>query len=217
VTDLGSANGTFVNNRQEQGGLLRDGDYLRIGNCLYRFLAGGNVEADYHEEIYRLTILDALTQVHNRRYLIEFLEREVIRAVRHTRPLALILLDIDYFKSLNDRLGHLAGDMALRELCDRMRPTLGPDELLARYGGEEFALVLPESSTTQALRAAERIRRLVAERPFMFERTAYGLTISAGVAATQGGAQASVAELLQSADTNLLQAKLRGRNCVFSS
>ena len=77
---------------------MRDGDYLRVGNCIYRFLAGGNVEADYHEEIYRLTIVDALTQIANVRYFNEFLDREVLRTVRHRRPLSLVLFDIDRFK-----------------------------------------------------------------------------------------------------------------------
>jgi len=217
VADLGSANGTFVNNSQHLGGVLQDGDYLRVGNCLYRFLAGGNVEAEYHEEIYRLTILDALTQVHNRRYLNEFLEREVTRAVRHNRPLALVLLDIDHFKAVNDRMGHLAGDMALRELGNRLRPLVGPDELLARYGGEEFALVLPEATSAQAVRTAERLRRVIADRPFTFEGTVFPLTVSAGVATTPGGSQALVADLLQNADSNLFQAKLHGRNRVFPS
>src|SRR5438067_5379550 len=87
VTDLDSTNGTFVNNQRRQEAVLRDGDYLRIGNCIYRFLAGGNIEAEYHEEIYRLTVLDGLTQVHNRRYLTEFFDREVVRSQRHGRPL----------------------------------------------------------------------------------------------------------------------------------
>src|SRR5947207_496965 len=121
VTDLNSTNGTFVNNARKQDGALRDGDYLRIGNCIYRFLGGGNIEAEYHEEIYRLTVLDGLTQVHNRRYLTEFLDREIARSNRHNRPLALIMLDIDRFKSINDRFGHLVGDMTLRELCARVR------------------------------------------------------------------------------------------------
>jgi diguanylate cyclase (GGDEF)-like protein len=217
VADLGSTNGTFVNNSAEQGGVLRDGDYLRVGNCLYRFLAGGNVEAEYHEEIYRLTIRDSLTQVHNRRYLNEFLEREVARAVRHNRPLAVILFDIDRFKSVNDGMGHLAGDLALRELCSRVRPAIGPDELLARYGGEEFAIVLPEATSEIARATAERVRQIVASRPFEFDGRRYALTVSAGVAVTTGGTHSTVADLLRSADSNLYMAKLNGRNRVVFS
>src|SRR5262245_7709420 len=173
VTDLGSTNGTFVNNHQEQSGVLRDGDYLRIGNCIYRFLGGGNLEAEYHEEIYRLTVIDGLTQVHNRRYLNEFLDREMARSSRHNRPLALIMLDIDHFKSINDEFGHLVGDLTLRELCARVRTVVRADELLARYGGEEFAVVLPEADLVQAREVAERIREVMAQQPFAFNGVTY--------------------------------------------
>src|SRR5262245_10259005 len=103
VRDQQSTNGTFVNDRQLDGPcLLQDGDYLRVGNCIYRYLSGGNIEAEYHEEIHRLTILDGLTHVHNQRYLNEFLEREVVRSQRHSRPLAVVMFDIDRFKAIND-------------------------------------------------------------------------------------------------------------------
>src|SRR5207302_7344387 len=109
LTDLQSTNGTFVNDHPVSAHRLRDGDYLRVGNCIYRYLAGGNVEADYHEEIYRLTIIDALTEIHNKRFLLEFLDRELARSERYRRPLALLLFDIDHFKAVNDAIGHLGG------------------------------------------------------------------------------------------------------------
>src|SRR5262249_999580 len=105
VTDLGSTNGTFINNTAVASAALRDGDSLRVGNCIYRFLAGGNVEAEYHEEIYRLTIIDALTETHNKRYLLDFLERELARSQRHRRPLSLVLFDIDRFHGITDASG----------------------------------------------------------------------------------------------------------------
>src|SRR5262249_43190695 len=145
VADLGSTNGTFLNDALVARAPLKDGDYLRVGNCIYRFLAGGNVEADYHEEIYRLTITDGLTQTHNKRYLLEFLDRELARSQRHTRPLSLVLFDIDRFKAINDELGHLAGDHVLRELAACVKAAVRREELFARYGGEEFAVVLPET------------------------------------------------------------------------
>jgi two-component system, cell cycle response regulator len=216
VTDLGSTNGTFVNNQRKQGGALRDGDYLRIGNCIYRFLAGGNIEAEYHEEIYRLTVLDGLTQVHNRRYLTEFLDREVARSARHGRPLALIMLDIDHFKSINDRFGHLVGDLTLRELCGRVRGVVRQDELFARYGGEEFAIVLPEADLHRARGVAERVREVTEKQPFAFNGVTYPVTVSLGAAVATPGEQLPTPELLARADKNLYKAKATGRNRVVA-
>src|SRR5436309_3298454 len=109
AVDLQSTNGTFVNDVPASICKLKDGDYLRVGNCIYRYLGGGNVEAEYHEEIYRLAIIDGLTEVPNKRYLLEFLNRELARSARHERPLSLLLFDIDHFKSVNDDRGHLCG------------------------------------------------------------------------------------------------------------
>src|SRR5262249_7485101 len=148
---------------------LQDGDTLRIGICMFRFLTGSNLEAEYHEEIYRLTILDALTEVHNKRYLLDFLDRELARASRHRRPMTLILFDLDHFKRVNDEFGHLCGDHTLRELAARVRSAIRRDELLARYGGEEFAVVLPESGVEDALGVAERIRAAVEAGPFEYD------------------------------------------------
>src|SRR5436305_4578608 len=127
ATDLGSTNGTFVNDTPADRTPLNDGDYLRVGNCLFRFLAGGNVEADYHEELYRLAILDALTGLYNKLYLMDYLQRELARSARYNRPLALILFDIDHFKSINDTMGHLAGALPVRDLAGRLRSEICGD------------------------------------------------------------------------------------------
>jgi diguanylate cyclase (GGDEF)-like protein len=218
VYDQQSTNGTFVNDRQlDNSWLLQDGDYLRVGNCIYRYLAGGNIEAEYHEEIYRLTILDGLTQIHNRRYLTEFLEREVIRSQRHARPLSVLMFDIDKFKSINDTFGHLCGDFVLRELADIVRGSVRKEDLFARYGGEEFVLVLVETNLEEAVGVAERIRGSVAANQFRFESTPVKLTISIGVASTTGDMNMTPEALLRTSDENLYQAKRTGRNKVVSS
>jgi diguanylate cyclase (GGDEF)-like protein len=213
VRDLNSTNGTFVNHTRQREGTLKDGDYVRVGNCIYRFLTGGNLESHYHEEIYRLAVVDGLTLVHNRRALNAFLDRELIRAARHGRSLAAAVIDIDHFKSVNDRLGHLAGDLALRELCARIKGVVREDEMFARYGGEEFAVVLPEADLPGAMAAAERIRALVEARPFTFNDKTYPLTVSIGVAVLAGDAD-TADDLLARADENLYAAKRGGRNCV---
>ena len=217
VSDQNSTNGTFVNDKQLAGPrMLRDGDYLRVGNCLYRYLAGGNIEAEYHEEIYRLTIVDALTQIHNTRYLNEFLAREVVRSQRHDRPLSLLALDIDRFKTLNDSLGHLCGDFVLRELADVIRGNVRQEDLFARCGGEEFVVVLVETNREGAVTVAERLREAVEKHQFRFEATPINLTISIGVASTSGDPGTSAVVLRREADEKLYEAKRTGRNRVCS-
>lgn len=214
VMDLQSTNGTFVNDVRVTQQLLKDGDYLKVGNGIYRFLAGGNIEAEYHEEIYRLTIVDALTDIHNKRYFLDFLGRQLSLATRYARPLALAIFDIDRFKSVNDQLGHLGGDATLRELAHRVKKAVRKDDLFARYGGEEFAIVMPETIRKDALQVAEQLRRLVERHPFEYAGHQYKVTISVGVSASTGEEWLAASELIRQADENLYQAKRQGRNRV---
>jgi diguanylate cyclase (GGDEF)-like protein len=217
VVDLQSTNGTFVNDKQVETPVrLSDGDYLRVGNCIYKFLSGGNIEAHYHEEIYRLTIVDGLTDIHNQRYLLEFLDREVARSVRHDRPLALLMFDIDRFKAVNDTYGHLCGDFVLRELSHRIKGQVRREDLFARYGGEEFCMVLVETRLDEAVEVAERVRLAVAEQPFHFEGQLLPVTVSIGIAGTAGReAGLCPTELIRRADEKLYRAKDAGRDRVM--
>jgi diguanylate cyclase (GGDEF)-like protein len=215
AVDLQSTNGTYVNDVPASMYKLKDGDYLRVGNCIYRFLIGGNVEAEYHEEIYRLTIIDGLTEIHNKRYLMEYLDRELARSGRHNRPLSLVMIDIDRFKAINDQFGHLGGDFTLREIAMRIKGNVRKEELFARYGGEEFAVVLPETPIEGALIVAERILNVVGQTPFQFEDKTFSVTVSLGVVATQGE-NITPTELIRRADEKLYSAKEQGRNRVCS-
>lgn len=216
AVDLQSTNGTFVNDIPASMCRLKDGDYLRIGNCIYRFLTGGNVEAEYHEEIYRLTIIDALTEIHNKRYFLEFLDRELARSSRYDRPLSLVMLDIDRFRVINEELGHLGGDFTLRELAFRIKGNIRKEELFSRFGGEEFAIVLPETASEGAVSLADRLLRVVGQQTFQYEDRPYSVTISAGVTTTQGEKTITPSELIRRADEKLYQAKREGRNRVCS-
>jgi diguanylate cyclase (GGDEF)-like protein len=214
LSDLGSTNRTFINDVSSATCKLKDGDYLRIGNCIYRFLAGNNVEAAYHEEIYKRTIIDALTDVHNKRYLLEYLDRELARSARFHRPISLVMFDIDHFKWINDELGHLAGDYTLRELAACVKSVIRREEEFARYGGDEFAVVLPETAREHALMFAERIRGLVSTRRFQYTGRDFPVTVSMGLAVTTGEKPLTSTDLIRLADENLYQAKREGRNRV---
>ncbi|HEV3205196.1 MAG TPA: GGDEF domain-containing protein [Gemmataceae bacterium] len=213
--DLKSTNGTIINDQTISLGKLNDGDFLKIGNWIFRFLDGANVVTAYHEEIYNLTIIDPLTGIYNRRYLEEFLDREMARAARFDRPLGFILLDIDHFKSINDRLGHLGGDETLKEIAGRIKKTIRKHELFARFGGEEFAVVLPEASPEETVQMAERLRQLVQEKPFCFKEIVFAMTVSLGAISFQGNKFLTIEDLIGKADDRLHQAKESGRNCVI--
>jgi two-component system cell cycle response regulator len=213
VEDLQSTNGSYVNDVPVTKSVLRDADFLKIGAAIFKFLSGAGVEASYHEEIYKMTIVDALTGAHNKRYFLEFLEREIARCARYRRPLSLLMFDIDHFKAINDKHGHLTGDYVLRELSRRLLGRVRREELLARYGGEEFAAVLPETDITGARTFGEQIRRLVADQPFEYEGDSFPVTVSVGVATVEGE-DVDVTAFIKTADDNLYRAKREGRNRV---
>jgi two-component system, cell cycle response regulator len=214
IADQGSTNGTYVNELQVTERALADGDQVKIGNAIFKFLSGGNVEANYHEAIYRMTIIDGLTEAANKRYFLEFLDREMARCARYQRPLSLVMFDLDHFKQINDTHGHLAGDFVLREMSRRLRSRIRKEELLARYGGEEFVVVLPEAGHPGAMDFAEQLRRLVEREPFLFEEDSIPLTISVGVATIDGDPAIDTAQFVKLVDENLYRAKRGGRNRV---
>jgi diguanylate cyclase (GGDEF)-like protein len=213
VRDLGSTNGTYVNDDPVDEHVLRDGDLIKVGRTIFKFLTGGNIENAYHEEIYRLTTVDGLTQIYNKRYFMEVLEREISRSHRYGRELSLIMFDIDHFKNVNDTYGHLAGDHVLKHLASVIKQRIRREDIMARYGGEEFAIILPEIDNYNSRQFAEKIRRLVEKTVFKFEDTVIPVTISIGVATSNVDTNAPE-EFIKLSDENLYEAKRRGRNCV---
>ena len=217
LEDMGSTNGTFVNERRVQRVRLSEGDLLRFGDAIYKFLSGSNVESAYHEAIHTMAIQDAMTGIHNKRYFMEFLEREIAVCVRHSHPLTLVMFDVDHFQKINDGHGHLAGDAVLKDLAARIKPRIRREDLFARYGGEEFACVLPSTALPGGIVFAEHLRTLIEERATVFDNQVIKFTISLGVTTLHRETGVDPASLIKRADENLYSAKRNGRNRVVPS
>ncbi len=157
---------------------------------------------------------DALTGLLNRREIVEALRRELARARREKKPVTVIMADIDHFKTVNDQLGHLAGDEVLAEVGRRLRTELRTYDAAGRYGGEEFLLVLPGCSLTSALIRADQVRLSLSKTPVATTAGSQKVTVSMGVAVANGGAEVELQSLLHLADLGLYRAKKEGRNRV---
>lgn len=155
---------------------------------------------------------DALTGLPNRRAFDEDLSRRFAEWRRHNGNLSLLLIDIDHFKSVNDRFGHLAGDAMLRQVSDVLRATLRESDIVCRFGGEEFAVVLPQSDAFEGCQAARRAREAIEKQVFSYDELALRITISCGVA--QAGENDSPSTMLKRTDQALYASKHAGRNCV---
>lgn len=165
-------------------------------------------------ELERLITLDPLTELFNRRHFFELTQKEMDRCQRYNRPLSVIMLDIDKFKRVNDMFGHLAGDRVLVQTAQRIEKALRKVDSACRYGGEEFAVLLPETNLMQAEMVAQRLWRVIGERPAVSAELKIPITISVGVASYKPGGALSVDTLLDQADQAMYLAKKSGRNQV---
>jgi two-component system, cell cycle response regulator len=162
-------------------------------------------------------ITDALTGLHNRRYMENHLGTLMEQAIMRCRPLSILILDIDFFKAVNDTHGHSAGDEVLEEFARRLKKAVRGIDLACRYGGEEFVVVMPDTDIAMATAVAERLRRRIAAEPFPINRNARTakVTISIGIAAMRSS-EDKPAEIIKRADQALYRAKREGRNRVVA-
>ncbi|MBI3185587.1 MAG: GGDEF domain-containing protein [Myxococcales bacterium] len=218
VSDMGSTNGTFLNGERVATKALQDGDKIQVGTAtILKFSYQDALDEAVQKNLYESATRDGLTQLHNKKYFTEALAKEFAHALRHQAPLALLMLDVDHFKKVNDTYGHPAGDYVLQTLGAKLGEALRADDLAARYGGEEFAVILREATLEQAAICAERLRASLAATSFEFGGTKLPVTISIGVACASPGGQIPTAEdLVAAADRNLYQAKRSGRNRVVA-
>jgi diguanylate cyclase (GGDEF)-like protein len=216
IEDLGSTNGTFVDGERVQGMcVLSDGCRIFLGShTVLHFRLHDAVELEAAREAYALTVRDSLTGLFNRRHLQERLESEVAFARRHGTSLALVLLDVDHFKQLNDQHGHAVGDAALCQLARALSDLTREEDVLARYGGEEFALVARSIDREATLALAERMRTCIDTQRLPTEHGPIAFTVSIGIAFSEAGEDMSSQYLFGAADRALYASKDSGRNRV---
>jgi diguanylate cyclase (GGDEF)-like protein len=214
VADLGSTNGTYLNDEEVlEETPLRGGDLMKVGGAIFKFLSGGNVEALFHEEMYRLATLDTLTSARDRRFLWGFLERATRRCLSLDQALSVVLFEADAFRTTVGADGRPARDYVLRELADLVRPRVRDEECFARHFGERFAVVLPGAGSDNAHLFAEKFRILVEEHAFAFQGRDLPVTASVGVVDLAAG-MTEPAQLMKVAEANLLRAQRAGGNQV---
>ena len=164
-----------------------------------------------------LATTDYLTNIYNRSHFMDMSLNEISRAKQLGHPVAVILIDIDHFKQVNDTYGHKAGDIAIKAVVDACRSVLCAKDIFGRYGGEEFAVLLPETAYDVALESAERMRKKIAETVISVDSAKLFITASFGVVGTDNAMNVGLDELLKSADMAMYRAKAAGRNCVMLS
>ena len=189
------------------------GDRRRIIEAAAALLAVSVKNAQLFREVKDNSVKDALTGCFTRGHAIEVIDAELRRARRSQTPVSLIMFDLDHFKDVNDRYGHLCGDAVLSAVGKRMKEVLRGSDLKCRYGGEEFLVLLPETPLHGARRVAETLRREIAERPVPWAGEGLTVTASFGLAQTMPG-EVNVQSVIARADQALYRAKDDGRNCV---
>jgi diguanylate cyclase (GGDEF)-like protein len=219
--DLGSTNGTFVNGRRiptHAAVAIGDGSRLQLGSAtLLKYLKLDPCEEGFQRDLYERSVRDNLTGLYNRGYFLSQIGPLAELNSICELGMALILVDIDHFKRVNDTHGHNVGDMILREVAEVIRESTRGEDLVARYGGEEFILALPSCSLEQATERAERIRTRLSSRVIDASQCRVRVTASLGLAFAPAGRVRDVAALITAADQALYKAKASGRNQVSAS
>ncbi|HRA88819.1 MAG TPA: GGDEF domain-containing protein [Planctomycetaceae bacterium] len=217
VIDLGSRNGTFVDDKiLRERRRLHGGELIRLGSTILKFMSSMDEEAQYHAVVQELMTRDPLTNAFNRSYLISTLEKLLPRLQSSKQFLSVIMIDIDYFKKVNDSHGHMVGDEVLRIFSERIRRGLREDDFFCRMGGEEFVVICQRAQLKDAVRIAERIRLTVSSNPFSTQSGVLSITCSLGVATCDPASPGTVDDLLSRADDLMYLAKGTGRNRVCS-
>ena len=219
LEDPGSSNGTFLAGERVQRRMVEDGDVFQLGpRVMLRFNRESRAQAQMMRQLYESSVKDPLTGVSNRRHLDARLQEEMSFAARHGTDLAVLIIDVDHFKRVNDTHGHDAGDVVLKQLARSMRAQIRAEDFLARYGGEEFMILARGIGLKDALAFGGRLCSVVESLSIKTSEQRIGITVSIGVS-TLGACGRSLEPraLIKAADENLYRAKQAGRNRVVGS
>jgi two-component system, cell cycle response regulator len=222
LTDLGSTNGTYLNNRRiapHHACRLEDGDRIQLGSSfVVKFVGLDPCDEQFQREMFERTVRDTLTGLYNRAYFLDQLGPAAETGAARGLGLAVLMLDVDHFKAINDNYGHDAGDAVLKDIAQVLRECTRSEDLVARYGGEEFVVALTVNAPDQATERAERIRAAIASRRCASVCAGSGqaprVTASIGLAFARPGRTRNTSALITAADHGLYQAKRSGRNRV---
>jgi diguanylate cyclase (GGDEF)-like protein len=220
LTDLNSTNGTILNGKAIDHAFLQDGDKFEVGDQLIRFEMLDEIDREFQKQIHRLLVHDELTGLLTSKSFFSELRREAARAQAESIPFCVLMMDIDYFKEVNDTYGHLVGSETLEEVGAVIKQALRAGDVGARFGGEEFAAFLLDADYDQGLIAAERVRSAIEKHEFSAVRRGsseaprtHRITISLGLASFPEDGRDPI-QLVELADSALYRAKRSGRNCV---
>lgn len=216
ITDLTEGNGLLLNGIPVKVHWLhQDGQVIQVGRASVKFLSGDGVESLCFAEMYRRDITDFLTEVYNKSFFSQTLEKEVLRANRYRRNLSIMVIDLDEFGKVNKLYGQLAGDAVLKQAAACMKSGIRATDILGRVGGEEFAVLFPETDLLGAMDLAERLRTKLEETPCVLTNHTLRITLSAGVTTLEKKMNSQ--EFFAKANDFMRSAKNNGRNRVQSS
>jgi diguanylate cyclase (GGDEF)-like protein len=214
LVDLGSTNHVFVNGRASEAHLLAESDKIQLGGQVLKFELHDAIDARFHSEIRNRIHYDDLTGLLTYESFRAALTWELERYANSVRGCAVAMMDLDDFKQVNDRHGHLAGSFVLHEIGGLLRSKLRQFDVAGRYGGEEFIAYLPDTGTVEAKTAVERMRQVVEQHVFEHQGRAINITLSAGLSHfPQDGRE--LEQLVSAADARLYEAKRAGKNQVI--
>lgn len=215
IVDLDSRYGVYVEGDRIEKRQLQDGDRIQLsGETVFRVRYQDPKESEVLARMQEALTRDELTTVYNRRYFLERLEQEYAFARRHRSPLALLMLDIDYFKRINDEYGHAAGDAVLSFVGRRLQGAVRAEDIVGRYGGDEFVICIRGVPVDRAEQFGERLTNIIRTKPATVGGDSIKLSISVGLTALAAAPVPSVMELVTRADAALYEAKRQGRDRV---